>query len=120
MNPAQNLIAIAHCYITDRHHLLSGSVTLDVDLGALDGDGVHPQAAGPKLFLSERPGYKSGDSVSQCLKLKGLGRHIALWCSLMSWRPNADGSVDMFTELQEDMVVANLGLATLNSVQREH
>jgi hypothetical protein len=96
MDPTQNLIAVAHYSIPDLHHLLSGSVSIDVDLWALDRGGVHPQAAGPKLFLSERLGYKSGDSMTQRLKLKGLGRHIALWCSLTSWRPNANGSVDMF------------------------
>ncbi|KAG1852728.1 hypothetical protein F4604DRAFT_1933605 [Suillus subluteus] len=67
MDPAQNLIAIV-C-VDDE--------TLFVNLRALEDDSFHPQAAGPKLFLSELPGYD--DEVdSERVELKVMGRHIAL------------------------------------------
>ncbi|KAG1819900.1 hypothetical protein EV424DRAFT_916958 [Suillus variegatus] len=63
MDPAQNLIAVA--YVADHY----------ISLGTLDGDGVHPRAAGERLFLS--------DDSENCprtiyAKLKGFRRHIAL------------------------------------------
>ncbi|KAG1795316.1 uncharacterized protein HD556DRAFT_378346 [Suillus plorans] len=66
MDPAQNLIAVA--YVVDRK-------TVYINLRALDGDGIHPQAAGERLFLS--------DDSENCFettmaKLKGFGRYIAL------------------------------------------
>ncbi|KAG2107417.1 uncharacterized protein F5147DRAFT_697184 [Suillus discolor] len=66
MDPAQNLIAVA--YVVDHK-------TVYINLGALDGDGVHPQAAGEKLFLSDD---LESHSVTTLAKLKGFGRHIAL------------------------------------------
>ncbi|KAG1795314.1 uncharacterized protein HD556DRAFT_378037 [Suillus plorans] len=65
MDPAQNLIAVA--YVVDHK-------TVYINLGTMNGDGVHPQAAGERLFLS--------DDAENCprtfAKLKGFGRHIAL------------------------------------------
>ncbi|KAG1786072.1 uncharacterized protein HD556DRAFT_1531193 [Suillus plorans] len=64
MDPAQNLIAVA--YAADHN-------TVYINLGALDGDGVHPEAAGETLFLSD-----DSRSVTRKTRLKGFGRHIAL------------------------------------------
>ncbi|KAG1819926.1 hypothetical protein EV424DRAFT_1616975 [Suillus variegatus] len=66
MDPAQNLIAVA--YVVDHK-------TVYINLGALDGDGVHPQAAGEKLFLSE-----NSENCPETIfaKLKCFGRHIAM------------------------------------------
>ncbi|KAG1747287.1 hypothetical protein EDD22DRAFT_851106 [Suillus occidentalis] len=47
--------------------------TPHIDLRALDG-GIHPQAAGSRLLLSEPLRYKANESAN----LKGLGSHIAL------------------------------------------
>ncbi|KAG2049285.1 hypothetical protein BDR06DRAFT_975335 [Suillus hirtellus] len=60
-----HLIAVA--YVVDHK-------TVYIYLGALDGDGVHPQAAGEKLFLSD-----DSENYPQTMfgKLKGFGRHIA-------------------------------------------
>ncbi|KAG2057717.1 hypothetical protein BDR06DRAFT_951340 [Suillus hirtellus] len=66
MDPAQNLIAVA--YVIHRK-------TVYINLGALDGDGVHPQAAGERLFLSDD---SENHSEMTNAKLKGFGRHIAL------------------------------------------
>ncbi|KAG1843365.1 hypothetical protein DFJ58DRAFT_747910 [Suillus subalutaceus] len=68
MDPAQNLIAVV--YFDDEE-------TLYVNLRALDDDSFHPKAAGPTLFLSELPGYDN-DVDSESVKLKVMGRHIAL------------------------------------------
>jgi hypothetical protein len=81
IDPAQNLFATAS-YVPADGHLLSDNESFDINLRILDGDGIHPQAAGPKLFLSELTGYKNSGFVRQTLNLKGLGRHIALWRSL--------------------------------------
>ncbi|KAG2107441.1 uncharacterized protein F5147DRAFT_205501 [Suillus discolor] len=66
MDLAQNLIAVA--YVVDHK-------TVYINLGALDGDGVHPQAAGEKLFLSD-----DSENCPKTMfgKLKGFGRYIAL------------------------------------------
>ncbi|KAG1852726.1 hypothetical protein F4604DRAFT_1933602 [Suillus subluteus] len=71
MDPAQNLIAVA--YFNDEEILF-------VNLRALDDDSFHPKAAGPTLFLSELPGYDN-DADSEYVKLKVMGRHIALQCA---------------------------------------
>ncbi|KAG1819910.1 hypothetical protein EV424DRAFT_1347358 [Suillus variegatus] len=68
MDPAQNLIAVA--YAVDHK-------TVYINLGALNGDGVHPQAAGERLVLSDDSRTVTGNA-----KLKGFGRHIALSCRL--------------------------------------
>ncbi|KAG1903082.1 uncharacterized protein F5891DRAFT_1185724 [Suillus fuscotomentosus] len=77
IDPAQNLIAIA--YRTDDDDYLDSLSWPDrpfyIDLKALDGDGVHPQAAGQTLFLSELD-----DCQDSSFKLQGLGRHIAIQC----------------------------------------
>lgn len=76
MDPAQNLIAIAYS-VTDAT-LESNDETLYIDLGVLDRDGIHPQAAGRTLFLSMLPASKDKCFVTESAKLKGFGRHIAL------------------------------------------
>ncbi|KAG1778226.1 hypothetical protein EV702DRAFT_1094800 [Suillus placidus] len=68
MDPAQNLIVVA--YVVDE--------TLHIDLRALDGDGVHPQAAGSRLFLSGLEEYGEHHVDTESANFKGLGRHIAL------------------------------------------
>ncbi|KAG1819913.1 hypothetical protein EV424DRAFT_917650 [Suillus variegatus] len=66
MDPAQNLIAVA--YVVDHKAVY-------INLGALDSDGVHPEAAGERLFLSDDSEHRS---ETKSAKLKGFGRHIAL------------------------------------------
>ncbi|KAG2156924.1 uncharacterized protein EDB93DRAFT_1247105 [Suillus bovinus] len=91
MDPAQNLIAIGY-EIVDRYHnnMDLSKIPFYIDLKVLDGDDVHPQAAGQTLFLSELRGCH-GDAV----KLSGLGRHIALqrgqgagewWMQIWEWQ----------------------------------
>ncbi|KAG1843369.1 hypothetical protein DFJ58DRAFT_747914 [Suillus subalutaceus] len=67
MDPAQNLIAVV--YVVDYK-------TVYINLGVLDGDDIHPQATGERLFLLD-----DSDNHHKTIsaKLKGLGRHIALW-----------------------------------------
>ncbi|KAG2107429.1 uncharacterized protein F5147DRAFT_653303 [Suillus discolor] len=60
MDPAQNLIAVA--YVVDHK-------TVYINLGTLDGDGVHPQAAGERLFLSDDSETRS---ETRSAKLKGV------------------------------------------------
>ncbi|KAG2339284.1 hypothetical protein BDR05DRAFT_1062254 [Suillus weaverae] len=73
MDPAQNLIVVV-CVVGE---------TVHIDLRALDSDGVHPQAAGPRLFLSALQEYEEHHIDTESAKLKGLGRHVALrWISL--------------------------------------
>ncbi|KAG1777075.1 hypothetical protein EV702DRAFT_1268612 [Suillus placidus] len=81
MDPAQNLIAIAYAV----HNDMLQEGRFYVDLRALDGDGIHPQAAGQTLFLSVLTAQVSHDlfTVTEDLKLKGLGRHLALQCSVL-------------------------------------
>lgn len=83
MDPSQNLIAVAYATVDD--HFQWDDERLYIDLGTLDGGGIHPQAVGRTLFRSELPGIQSGDRISTDLgklKLKCFGRHIALWRSL--------------------------------------
>lgn len=83
MDPAQNLIAVAYATVDD--HFRWDDERIYIDLGTLDGGGMHPQAAGRTLFRSELPGIQSGYRTSTDLgklKLKCFGRHIALWHSL--------------------------------------
>ncbi|KAG2339406.1 hypothetical protein BDR05DRAFT_621909 [Suillus weaverae] len=81
MDPAQNLIAVA--YAVNNDMLQEGRFY--VDLRALDGDGIHPQAAGQTLSLSVLTAQDSYDlfTVTEDLKLEGLGRHLALQCSVL-------------------------------------
>ncbi|KAG1831912.1 hypothetical protein DFJ58DRAFT_244014 [Suillus subalutaceus] len=52
--------------------------TLYIDLRALNGDGVHPQAAGQRLFLSVLQGYDEDRLDTEIANLRDFGRHIAL------------------------------------------
>ncbi|KAG1760924.1 hypothetical protein EDD22DRAFT_47872 [Suillus occidentalis] len=85
MDPAQNLIAAA--FIVDNRRVC-------IKLGALDSDGVHPQAAGETLILSDGP-----ENLPETLhpKLKCFGRHIALWRRLTN---STWGSMDDEWQLQ--------------------
>jgi hypothetical protein len=76
MDPAQNLIAVAYAVHNDT--LQEGRFY--VELRALDGDDIHPQAAGQTLFLSVLTAQDRHDwfTITEVLKLKGLGRHLAL------------------------------------------
>ncbi|KAG0708776.1 hypothetical protein DFH29DRAFT_1035553 [Suillus ampliporus] len=60
MDPAQNLIAILHARGDTRQ---LDDERFHIDLGALDRDGVHPEAAGRTLFLS---GLSRHASHSHC------------------------------------------------------
>jgi hypothetical protein len=81
MDPTQNLIAIAYGVNDDT--LQEGRFY--VDLRTLDGDGIHSQAAGQTLFLSVHTAQDSHDlfTITEDLKLKVFGRHLALQCSPM-------------------------------------
>ncbi|KAG2156197.1 hypothetical protein DEU56DRAFT_906368 [Suillus clintonianus] len=87
MDPAQNLIAIA--YVITEGVCQPGGVRFFIELNALDGGGVHPQAAGRTLFMSGPPQCENIRFEINSGKLKGFGRRIALWCSL---RFNGAGS----------------------------
>ncbi|KAG1905139.1 uncharacterized protein F5891DRAFT_1255664 [Suillus fuscotomentosus] len=65
MDPAQNLIAVA--YVVDHK-------TVYINLGALDGDHSHPEAAGERLLSDD----SENRFEATMAKLKGFGRHIAL------------------------------------------
>ncbi|KAG1775179.1 hypothetical protein EV702DRAFT_1280077 [Suillus placidus] len=69
MDPAQNLKAVV--YKVDHE-------TLYIDLGVLDHDSAHPQAAGRTLYVSGPPGYDNNRVQTTSAKLSGCGRHIAL------------------------------------------
>ncbi|KAG2156938.1 uncharacterized protein EDB93DRAFT_1308026 [Suillus bovinus] len=68
MDPEQNLIAAA--YVIDGSNVY-------INLLALDGDDVHPQAAGKRLIMSSEATHPDPDIG--LWGLKGLGRHVALW-----------------------------------------
>ncbi|KAG2134476.1 hypothetical protein DEU56DRAFT_902008 [Suillus clintonianus] len=85
MDLAQNLIAVLHCV----------DQAFYIDLGALDGDGVHPRAAGRRLSRTVLPG--SGDISSNRYRanMKCFGRHIAfhwrspsevMWLQIWDWK----------------------------------
>jgi hypothetical protein len=76
MDPAQNLIAVAY----------DDDETMFISLRALDDDSFHPQAAGPTLFLLELPGFDN-DMDPDTVKLKAMGRHIALQCVPSACKP---------------------------------
>ncbi|KAG1872743.1 hypothetical protein C8R48DRAFT_770134 [Suillus tomentosus] len=59
-----------------------GDVKLFIELGALDGGGAHPQAAGPTLSVLGPPQCENVRFEQNSGKLKGLGRRIAPWCTL--------------------------------------
>ncbi|KAG2072257.1 hypothetical protein BDR04DRAFT_1096840 [Suillus decipiens] len=79
MDPVQNLIAIA--YAVHSNVLLEGRFY--VDIRTLDGDDIHPQAAGQTLVLSVVTAQSRHDwfTITEVLKLKVFGRHLALQCS---------------------------------------
>ncbi|KAG1748401.1 uncharacterized protein EDB91DRAFT_1113810 [Suillus paluster] len=81
MDPAQNLIAIA--YMAVDNSIQSEDEKFHIDLGALDVDGVHPEAAGRTLFLSGLPSCPEDHYAIESWKLEGLGRHIAFRRSLL-------------------------------------
>ncbi|KAG1743221.1 uncharacterized protein EDB91DRAFT_235469 [Suillus paluster] len=87
MEPMQNLMAIA--YVIDHDTLLERRFY--VDLRALDGDGIHPRAAGQTLFVSVLT-TQDNRSATENLKLKCFGKHIALQCSPLVY----DGSGAMW------------------------
>ncbi|KAG2341867.1 hypothetical protein BDR05DRAFT_431682 [Suillus weaverae] len=70
MDPAQNLLAVVYAVPGGP---LQSDETVYIDLRALDGDSVHPQAAGRTLILSELLGFNTN-----YVKLKGFEKHIAL------------------------------------------
>ncbi|KAG1775234.1 hypothetical protein EV702DRAFT_1269576 [Suillus placidus] len=78
MDPVQNLIAIVYSVADEYDHLESEKM-VSIDLRALDGDSIHPKAAGRTLIVS---GPAPCDNVNRIkttfAKLKGCGRHIAL------------------------------------------
>lgn len=74
--PSHNLVAIA--YANPSGYLQPGNEDFYVDLETLDGDCVHPHAAGQKLLLSERHEYQNNSFVTRCLRLKGLGKYMAV------------------------------------------
>ncbi|KAG1809463.1 hypothetical protein EV424DRAFT_1350025 [Suillus variegatus] len=97
MDPAQNLIAIA--YAVSRNILQEGRFY--VDLRALDGDGIHPQAAGQTLLLSVLTAQDSHDTftVTENPRLKGFGRYLALQCSPMFDDPTNTSRVIWWLQL---------------------
>ncbi|KAG2071154.1 hypothetical protein BDR04DRAFT_1098847 [Suillus decipiens] len=76
MDPAQNLIAVVYT-IDDE--------TLFISLRALDDNSPHPQAAGPTLFVSKLSGHEN-NTYSGNVKLKVMGKHIALQCVFSNYR----------------------------------
>ncbi|KAG1775216.1 hypothetical protein EV702DRAFT_452445 [Suillus placidus] len=78
MDPVQNLIAIVYS-VADEDDYLQSEKMVSIDLRALDGDSIHPKAAGRTLIVS---GPGPCDNVNRLkttfAKLKGCGRHIAL------------------------------------------
>ncbi|OJA12069.1 hypothetical protein AZE42_02170 [Rhizopogon vesiculosus] len=82
MDPAQNLIATA--YATTHEHSdwqsHSDDANFYIGLTTLDVGGIHPQAAGPVLFL---PGYENRGLAVFGWKLKVLGSHVAFQRSLV-------------------------------------
>ncbi|KAG2151234.1 uncharacterized protein EDB93DRAFT_305364 [Suillus bovinus] len=81
MDPAQNLIAVAY-YVTHENDFESYEAVY-VDLRTLDSDGIHPQAAGRTLLLSESSVYEDATVETTRAKLKCYGKHIALQRSLV-------------------------------------
>lgn len=99
IDPAQNLIAIAYSTDDDDYrNSLSWDRLFYIDLKTLDGDGVHPQAAGRTLFLSEFE-----EIQDRTLKLQGLGRHIAIqcgfdgvwWLQIWDWQHSTTSNVSL-------------------------
>ncbi|KAG0695379.1 hypothetical protein DFH29DRAFT_1083389 [Suillus ampliporus] len=113
MDPVQNLIAIA--YRIRRGTPQEGRFY--VELRALDGDGIHPQAAGQTLFvLNAQDSHR--ESVFESLSLKGFGRHLALqcfpqvddgsttvwWLQLWDWKHSTTSNSGLRDTIQSDLV----------------
>ncbi|KAG1862418.1 hypothetical protein C8R48DRAFT_834090 [Suillus tomentosus] len=75
MDPAQNLLAIAYAISGDNYPYDEESY---IELLTLDGDGVHPQAAGRTLFMSDLWLPEGRENfVRWCSKLEGFEKYIA-------------------------------------------
>ncbi|OJA20619.1 hypothetical protein AZE42_12418 [Rhizopogon vesiculosus] len=87
MDPAQNLIATAYATTHDHPDWQSQSDNENfyISLTTLDVGDIHPQAAGPVLFLSGLPGYENRGLATFGLKLMVLGSHVAFRRSLVIW-----------------------------------
>ncbi|KAG2138325.1 hypothetical protein DEU56DRAFT_340379 [Suillus clintonianus] len=72
MDPTQNLIAVVYSVVDD----LEINEPVRIDLRELNGDIIHPKAAGRTLLASGPTAYNN--SRTTWAKLKGCGRHIAL------------------------------------------
>ncbi|OAX31399.1 hypothetical protein K503DRAFT_87211 [Rhizopogon vinicolor AM-OR11-026] len=78
LDMSQNLVAVA--YIID-DTLEIDDKKIYIDLGALDGDGIPPQAVGRTLFPSELLpicNYRGFILPTECRRLTISGKHIAL------------------------------------------
>ncbi|KAG1744840.1 hypothetical protein EDB19DRAFT_2023803 [Suillus lakei] len=80
MDPGENLIAIAYVILLNWPE---GNDRIYIDLGVLDGDGAHPQAAGRTLYLSETE-FEGNILASDTLQLDICGRHVAFRSSRCS------------------------------------
>ncbi|KIK34563.1 hypothetical protein CY34DRAFT_17635 [Suillus luteus UH-Slu-Lm8-n1] len=85
MDPAQNLIVIAHYISGGPVAAWPPEQMLYIELRALYGGGVRPQAAGQRLFLSGLPGYEVHSVHTKSVKLKDFGRYIALSRLVTVW-----------------------------------
>ncbi|KAG1804392.1 uncharacterized protein BJ212DRAFT_896249 [Suillus subaureus] len=71
IDPGQNLIVMLYSPDYDFE-------TFYIDLRALDSGGIHPQAAGRELFLSDLPEDDDDLIETTGTSLKGCGKHFAL------------------------------------------
>ncbi|KAG0704802.1 hypothetical protein DFH29DRAFT_1067803 [Suillus ampliporus] len=88
-NNRASLVSRIHCKTCSPSRMpsimiLSGRGDSTLTLGTLDGDAIHPQAAGQTLFLSVLTA-QGNRSATENLKLKCCGRHIALLCSPLAY-----------------------------------
>ncbi|KAG2035066.1 hypothetical protein BDR03DRAFT_963621 [Suillus americanus] len=111
MDPAQNLIAVVYS-VPDEDDPLELNERISIDLRVLDGDGVHPEAAGRTLFLSGQAGYDDDVDRIETMyaKLKSCGRHIALQRTL--W---VDGTRDHPPESVWHLQIWNWQNSTISS-----
>ena len=112
---SQNLIATA--YVIDET-LESDGRRIYVDLGALDGDGIPPQAVGRTLFLSELLPIHNHRAfpLTRCWRLIIFGKHIALchcpyifdhewWLQIWDWQQSTTSSVSPSRNSLKDLTV---------------
>jgi hypothetical protein len=122
MDPAQNLIAVVYATVDDHSHW--DDERIYIDLGTLDGGGIHPQAVGRTLFRSELPGTQNGNrtwiNLGQ-LKLKCFGRHIALWHSRQITSEYLDERIWglQIWDWQHSTTSSSVLSATINMVREE-